>query len=586
MKNKEYFYKRFSVGLTLDATIDDFNHFLETYHRYIANFYFSLPMGDKFHSRSNVRKQLRNPETINMFWEILSIIQSYGIKLELVLNNWNVTEDDVRDAKKLLEEHDIKISLVGITNDIYDIVKRAFPSQEIVYSFNNRTNTMEEFERIPFRYDEIVVGRQNIRNSELFECIHNQMRSKVVLLLNNGCSHICGGCTTLSNCHSSYYRAKFNYRPEYLYALQSIMPFEIHNDLLDLENIDLFKINSRNASLTQLRDCIDSYINCIEDEYIKKSISYYGLWGRLEWHVEHYDEFSLERIRELKFRIYNGAPAPVYKQAVNVCLDFRDKYIFENHEDEFVNPDVSKFIPKPARSIPYTCTECIVGISNCRQLFDAVSLSKLMGLIAALRKDFNNIYMEIPSLNPQDYSKVDELLTALNNEVYRIDCLIINDWSTLEYIRSHYSYRIAIGEQLSFSKIYSVPNDCHCDNNEHFGENLISNSLKDKIAELGNIAFIVCDMHPYGLCISKNEKNKLFINVSHRNIAFNTCTIFGNSSCDSLCLNTIPQGCNHIMSSTPWKTHCNGIREIVERYDVIAKTILENRATFIMKCEE
>ena len=58
MKNKEFFYKRFSVGLTLDTTLELFEQFLSKYHKYIANFYFSLPMGDKFHSRVNV-KQIR-----------------------------------------------------------------------------------------------------------------------------------------------------------------------------------------------------------------------------------------------------------------------------------------------------------------------------------------------------------------------------------------------------------------------------------------------------------------------------------------------------------------------------------------------
>lgn len=45
MKNKEFFYKRFSIGLTLDSTMDNFKHFLESYHEYIANFYFFFTYG-------------------------------------------------------------------------------------------------------------------------------------------------------------------------------------------------------------------------------------------------------------------------------------------------------------------------------------------------------------------------------------------------------------------------------------------------------------------------------------------------------------------------------------------------------------
>ena len=58
MKNKDFFYKRLSVGLTLDTSLELFEQLLNKYHKYIANFYFSLPMGDKFHSRVNV-KQIR-----------------------------------------------------------------------------------------------------------------------------------------------------------------------------------------------------------------------------------------------------------------------------------------------------------------------------------------------------------------------------------------------------------------------------------------------------------------------------------------------------------------------------------------------
>ena len=49
MLRDSVFDKRFSVGLTLDATLAEFEHFLAKYGRVIQNIYFSLPMGDKFH---------------------------------------------------------------------------------------------------------------------------------------------------------------------------------------------------------------------------------------------------------------------------------------------------------------------------------------------------------------------------------------------------------------------------------------------------------------------------------------------------------------------------------------------------------
>ena len=57
-------------------------------------------------------------------------------KLDLVLNNGNVTENEVYEAKELLLEHNIEIDLVGITNDIFEIVQRVFTTKEVVWSLH------------------------------------------------------------------------------------------------------------------------------------------------------------------------------------------------------------------------------------------------------------------------------------------------------------------------------------------------------------------------------------------------------------------------------------------------------------------
>lgn len=300
MLDRTYFKKRFSVGLALDTTLAEFDTFLAVYHSYIDNFYFSLPLGDKFHARTRVVDQMRCPEIVVQFWEMLRMIRSYGIRLELVLNNGNVCPEDVIQSAQLLREHEIDIELVGITDDIYREVRQAFPTQELVYSFKNRTNTRKEFATVKHRYEAIVLGRQNVRNTQMFSYIRREVGAKVVLLINNGCSHICGGCTTLNNCHRAYYRARFHHDPEYLYALQSVLPYEIHSGLLDVSDVDLFKISSRNASVKYLSDCLDSYIFCREDDYIGIDPGNYVLWARLAWHGEFYDRFSLSRIREYK----------------------------------------------------------------------------------------------------------------------------------------------------------------------------------------------------------------------------------------------------------------------------------------------
>lgn len=581
MKNKDFFYKRFSIGLTLDTNLQLFNQFLGRYHEYIANFYFSLPMGDKFHSRVNVKQQFRNSEKVNMFWQMLSLIQSFEIKLELVLNNGNVTEDEVNKAKALLLEHDTEIDLIGVTNDIFEIVKKVFPTKEIVYSFNNRTNSLYEYEHIPFHYDEIVLGRQNIRNVELFDRIHNGMKSKVVLLLNNGCSHMCGGCTTLANCHSAYYRAKLNYSSEYLYALQSIMPYEIHNGLLNTENVDLFKINSRNASIQQLNDCMNSYINCIENEYIEQSALNYMLWGRLAWHVEFFDEFSLQRIREYKQLIYSKASIYRKNDKIKLCLDLRDKYLFEYTEFLFDEDLIKSTIDNESLGLPYSLDECIIGVSNCRNLFAEILPENLEILLEKLEVNFKKIIFEIPPLVPDDYILLNELLKYVYNN--RIDCIVVNDWDTVQYISKNHSLAMAIGEEISFSEIHSSANNYDCDNNEYFGINLISSKLRQEIHRINNFKFVVCDINPEGLCISKNEELPLYVNLLHRNIAYDTCNCKKEEYCNMPCWHTTNATCRHIGTDKSWGLYFNCIREYISDYSHIFKTVLENRATFIIK---
>ena len=161
MVNQMLFNKRFSVGLALDTTLEEFNSMLNEYSWAIENFYFSLPMGDKFHARTRVVNQMRQPEKVALFWELLKCIRAHDIKLELVLNNGLVCSNDIREAAQMLEDHNISIDLVGITDDIYNDVKTYFPTQKIVYSFKNHTHTKAAFVSLNHFYDEIVIYMMN-----------------------------------------------------------------------------------------------------------------------------------------------------------------------------------------------------------------------------------------------------------------------------------------------------------------------------------------------------------------------------------------------------------------------------------------
>lgn len=585
MLQHDFFFKRFSVGLTLDTTLEEFVEFLRKYHPYIANIYFSLPMGDKFHSRSNVRIQFRDPRKVILFWSMLEEIKKYDIKLELVLNNGNVTKTEVETAQKMLIDHNINVDVVGITNDIYLEVKSVFCSQDIVYSFNNRTNTIDEYKRIPYHYDQIVVGRRNIRNFQLFSFIHNVLNSKVVLLLNNGCSHYCPGCTTLANCHAAYYRSKTIRSSEFLYALQSIMPYEIHEGYLKTEHIDLFKVNSRNASILQLSSCMDSYINCIEEKYINESIGNYMLWGRLAWHEEYYHQFSIDRIRNYKSAIYNGEVITADNNPIHFCVDYRDRVT--SHEKPHLDKETAnEWVSKRMRGVPFIIDDCILGISNCRKLLYGLSIQVLVDDLLILRQQYKRIYYELPALLDTDYTLVDELFALICSNSYGVDCIIVNDWQTFHYLRNRYSIAIALGEQICNGEISSPINDYMIDNDQKFGSVLISEKLKAELkAEV--IHTIVFDAKPGGVCISVDEKLKMLINLCHRTIKFHACPfVSDNTACNKPCLSRNMNNYGQMKANEPFFQYFNSIREPFYNYHRLEKTVLENRATFILNCEE
>ena len=300
MLKEDFWQRRFSVGLTLDTTYDEFRSFIEQYAGYIDNFYLSLPLGDRHHCRDRVAQLYGEKEKQDLFWQLVDCIRMNGVKIDLLFNNHTLTDADVVEGRELLDRHEITADKVTVLDGYYDVVRENFPNSKIVYSVNNLLFTFETASEIKKQYDEIVVGRQEIRNARLFHYIKNERGANVILLMNNGCSHTCGGCRTFDYCKSVYERDSKKYSTEYVYALQSIFPFEIHEGLIDTNDVSLFKISNRNANVKYTRQCIDSYIHNQCEELVSESRNNYMLWSRLAWNMEHFDSFDLERIIGMK----------------------------------------------------------------------------------------------------------------------------------------------------------------------------------------------------------------------------------------------------------------------------------------------
>lgn len=299
--NIKYLKKRFSVGLALDSGTAEYETLFRDYGEYIDNLYFSPPLGQQFHGRTKIAEQLKQPMYIERFWEILRLAQDFQIGLEVVYNTHMLQDNDFIRAEEMFSKNLIKLSKICVQDAYYDFIRSLYPTMELVHSVNSMPDEKDKILQAAGAYSEYVVGRQYTRDTELFHNIA-QTGSRCVLLLNNGCSHFCNGCSTPEHCQQVFEktRSERHMTEEQIYALQSIMPFELHEGCIDLTDISLLKLSTRNADVTYIRFCLDSYINGIDRELLDKSSDYYLLWARLLWLTKYFKSFDYERIYAYK----------------------------------------------------------------------------------------------------------------------------------------------------------------------------------------------------------------------------------------------------------------------------------------------
>ncbi len=287
----------------LDASPFEYYSFFERYSLYIHSLYFSLPLGKRFHTREYIADQFEQIDNIKRFWSILEVAKQLCIPLELVLNTNGLSEKDIYNAFELLYSKNIAVDYINILDKYYDCVKTVDNSTKLIYSYNNFLNSMADIP-IDHNYEYIVIGGKNIRNFSIFSEIHN--RSNIIFLLNNGCNHFCDWCKPSHiHCKTMFDNNRNTYSIEELYAIQSIMPYELTHQLIPLKDSDLLKINCRNANMMYLEGCLISYVNDLNFEVVysegRKALSY---WSRLAWFYPFFDSMNLEKIMQYKDNIY------------------------------------------------------------------------------------------------------------------------------------------------------------------------------------------------------------------------------------------------------------------------------------------
>lgn len=296
-------YKRFSIGLSLETTVNQYRRILDTYENYIYDIFFSLPLGKMHHTRGQTIQEFAKPGANDQFFSILKLMKSRGIKLEVALNSPMLKEEHIEESLEYISKYIDFDSIVTLESYGY-IINERFPDKALVYSYNNEIREKRQIDLIPPVFQEVVLGSSFIRDIDAMSSVREKgFRCK--LLVNNGCSFNCMWCSHASACRPAFLRNLERFTPEELYSLQSLFPWELHKYILSRVDIDRIKISSRPSNYDYLNKCLYSYIANEEREFIKEP-GYYNLWGRLGHFSRYYDTFDFNRINDIKEKIWTG----------------------------------------------------------------------------------------------------------------------------------------------------------------------------------------------------------------------------------------------------------------------------------------
>lgn len=436
--------RRFMVGLPIINDEIEWQRFLVKYKPHIYSVYFSLPLGDRFHSRFNVLQQFHDPNVVEQFWKLLKITESEGVELEMVLNTSSLVEGDVAKSKEELDAHGVSISSITISDKYYDEVSSIFHGVSINYSFNNH---LENPDDIPVgrEYKHIIIGRKNIRNYGMIQSLRDHGMDPV-LLLNNGCNHFCGWCGGPEHCGMAFSRIEGEFDLDYLYALFSIMPYELDENP-GWDDIRILKVSSRNSDVDFLDKCLDSYIHCKDAELVGKDSSNYFLWARLAWFSRYYKELNLEKIRAYKREINSGWEGSIYALSTNsVFLDLTGELTFNNINLEVAGREIIRQMHHYFRKDVLISGALIGGIvpSNAS---DRINVRMISSKLRTLRRILHKIILVVPYGSNMHIEEWMDLVTRLTEEELVDEVLV--DEKFADYLRRTFAFE---------AHLYSVEN--------------------------------------------------------------------------------------------------------------------------------
>lgn len=251
------FTGRFSVGLDLACPEADWDAFLERYHPFLSSVYFSLPLGLRFFSRTALAAEY---EDRDKFFRTVKALRRYGVRQEITLNTYDLTEDDLALAAAFIRRHLPEAKEIVCLAPYAGFLRQAFPDIELKYSFNNIRVHPDP------RFDTIVVGKEYLHDPQKRRRLV-KAGYRVVLLLNNGCSLNCAART----CNARYCRSLFlkNLQQQplaRLYARQTLLPDELWALLRQdpCAGQYRFKISNRPLGVGFTAGVLDAYLHGLD----------------------------------------------------------------------------------------------------------------------------------------------------------------------------------------------------------------------------------------------------------------------------------------------------------------------------------
>lgn len=304
MNLNQKYKNKFSIGLSLEITLEEYKTLLEKYRDYIHSIYFSPPLGESFQSRNSIEEQFNNPEIVKRFYQVVELFAQNGILLDCVLNRPRLTDEEVEVALQYLPQFLPPINQITCLEKNIEIISEYYPNIEKIYSYNNDLQ-LRKIPNISKEFTTLVAGKYFLRDKEaLLEIIKNGF--KIKLLVNNGCSFNCQGCRKGSRqCQTVFEHNLETKDINDLYALQSFVPEELANLMEEMPNmIDCIKISNRTSGYTYLDQCLESYITESKMQpYIEQKVENYRLWSRLGWFNQYLEQLDIDKIQRQKQKL-------------------------------------------------------------------------------------------------------------------------------------------------------------------------------------------------------------------------------------------------------------------------------------------